>query len=65
MINQQVEIVSDGTAKGTRVLVEGKELKGIRQIVINPITPGSHLTATITILKPKISIKAEADLGEK
>ena len=46
----ELEIVSDGTARGTTVrLKDGCTLKGVTAIEIEPISPGGTVRAKITI----------------
>jgi hypothetical protein len=50
-----LKIVSDGTATGTHVLdADGQMLRlgktcGIKRVVIDPIEPGGHVTAHLTL----------------
>ena len=53
-----VKIISDGTARGTKVLVGGVEMVGVSEIRIDPIRPGGLVTATISLLAPGIDHQA-------
>lgn len=53
----QVSIISDGTATGTHVMVNGEQLRGVRRIEFAPITIDSAVTATITLADVALNIE--------
>ena len=44
-----VTIVSDGTAQGTRVEVDGNFIRGVTKVEIEPIEPLGAVTAKVTV----------------
>lgn len=49
IIMSNVKIISDGTAKGTKVFVNEEYIKGLTKIEIAPIQPGGIVTAMLTV----------------
>lgn len=52
----QLKIISDGTAKGTRVVFGDSFIEGITRIKINPIKPGGLVSAEISICQVALEL---------
>tara|TARA_R110001599_G_scaffold100770_9_gene258139 strand:+ start:5898 stop:6149 length:252 start_codon:yes stop_codon:yes gene_type:complete len=59
-----VEIVSDGTAIGTKVYVDGEYIEGLTKIEILPIKPNGIVSAVLTIDKVSLNMRpASTDIN--
>ena len=57
-----IRIVSDGTAKGTRVYTaDGYEIKGIRAITFSKIEPGGMVEAQLDFGLVRLDVTALSD----
>lgn len=62
---QTANITSDGTAAGTKVVVDGEALKSVVRIEIAPIEPGAPIIARVTqVFRAELDIKVSLPPGE-
>lgn len=59
----KLKIVSDGTARGTRVFSQNAEITGIARIEILPIEPDELVTAVLTFSNVEIDLVLELKEG--
>ncbi len=56
---ESVRIISDGTARGTKVLApNGMELRGVLSVAIHPIMPGDQLVADVRFGMVRLDVMA-------
>lgn len=62
-MKSNVKIVSDGSVKGTKVLVDEKPIYGVTNIVIHPISADQPLvTASIRVILVNLELAGETDI---
>lgn len=60
----KLKIVSDGTARGTRVYAGNTEITGIARIEVLPINPGGLVSAVLTFPAVALDLVAELKVDE-
>lgn len=60
MIKPQVKIVSDGTAIGTKVFVDGIQLPNVTRIEFDPMVPFQPISCKISLFDVACDVVLEA-----